>query len=324
MARGSAASAAASRAAASPAPRRSEWNGATERDARLASAGSSSAPSGWPRRAHSPASRSRDASRSPYAARPPASRSRTSPRGQAPARPATARRASPPGRTARNAAAASAAARTASAKVRRCIEASQTLLGALSHSAPAGREAPVPGALRPAADVGASTRRAGRSGARLGRLAAVADLEHREESVLGHLDAPDLLHALLALFLALEQLALAADVAAIALGRDVLAVGLDGLAGDDVRADRRLDRDVVLLARDALAQLLDQRAPDLVGLVAVHDHRQRVDRIAGQEDVELDHVRGLHPDDLVVERGVAPRARLELVEEVEDDLGERQ
>src|SRR4051812_3529731 len=48
--------------------------------------------------------------------------------------------------------------------------------------------------------------------------AVAADVQHSEERVLRHLDAPDLLHALLALLLALEQLALAADVAAVALG----------------------------------------------------------------------------------------------------------
>src|SRR5689334_22519159 len=97
----------------------------------------------------------------------------------------------------------------------------------------------------------------------------VAQLEDRQERLLGHLDAADLLHALLAFLLALEQLALAADVAAVALGRDVLAVGLDRLAGDDRRPDRGLDGHVELLARDLGAQLLGQRAADLVGLVAV-------------------------------------------------------
>src|SRR3954452_13060425 len=146
----------------------------------------------------------------------------------------------------------------------------------------------------------------GRSGSRRGMRATllapvVAQLQDGEERLLGNLDAPDLLHALLALLLALEQLALARDVAAVALGGDVLAVGLDGLAGDDVRADRGLDRHVVLLARDLGPQLLGQRAARVVGLVTVDDHRQRVDRIAGEQDVELGHVRRLHAAQLVVE-----------------------
>src|SRR5215210_2658059 len=100
----------------------------------------------------------------------------------------------------------------------------------------------------------------------------VAEFEDGQEGLLRDLDAADLLHPLLAL---------ARDVAAVALGRHVLAEGLDGLAGDDVRADGRLDRHVVLLARDLLAQLLGQRAPDPLGLVAVDKHRQRIDRLAG-------------------------------------------
>src|SRR5215208_5889255 len=83
--------------------------------------------------------------------------------------------------------------------------------------------------------------------------AAVAELEDGEERLLGHLDAPDLLHPPLALLLLLEQLALAGDVAAVALGDHVLAEGLDRLARDDLRAHGVLDRHVVLLARDLLA-----------------------------------------------------------------------
>ena len=66
------------------------------------------------------------------------------------------------------------------------------------------------------------------------------------------------------------------------------------------------------------------RRPTVVGLVAVDDHREGVDRVAGQQHVELDEVGGLRAVELVVERGVAARARLELVEEVEHDFGERQ
>src|SRR4030095_4328860 len=53
------------------------------------------------------------------------------------------------------------------------------------------------------------------------QLFLVFQPQDRHEGVLRDLDVPDLLHALLALLLALEQLALAGDVAAVALGRDV-------------------------------------------------------------------------------------------------------
>src|SRR5688572_1983258 len=65
----------------------------------------------------------------------------------------------------------------------------------------------------------------------------VAGREGGDEGLLRDLDPSHHLHPLLALLLLLEQLALAADVAAVALGEDVLAQRADVLAGDDARAD---------------------------------------------------------------------------------------
>ena len=48
----------------------------------------------------------------------------------------------------------------------------------------------------------------------------------------------------------------ARDVAAVALGQHVLAHGFHRLAGDDLAADGRLDRDLELLARDDLLEPL--------------------------------------------------------------------
>ena len=56
-------------------------------------------------------------------------------------------------------------------------------------------------------------------------LASLAHLQHRQERFLRNIHAADALHALLAFFLFLQQLALADDVAAVALGEDVLADG---------------------------------------------------------------------------------------------------
>src|SRR6476661_11274766 len=77
----------------------------------------------------------------------------------------------------------------------------------------------------------------------------------RDERLGRDLDAADVLHPLLAGLLLLEQLALAADVAAVALGEDVLADRPDVLAGDDARADGGLDGHLVLLPRDELLEL---------------------------------------------------------------------
>src|SRR5215203_848987 len=151
-----------------------------------------------------------------------------------------------------------------------------------------------------------------------------SDAQRSEESFLGYLDAADLLHAAFALFLLFEELALAGDVAAVALGRYVLAIGAYGLAGDDAFAHSGLYGDLELLAWDQLLELLDQRATAVVGLVTVDDDRERVHGIAGDEDFDLHEVGRFVAYRLVVVGGVALGAALQSVEEVRDDLGERQ
>src|SRR3954452_20859456 len=76
--------------------------------------------------------------------------------------------------------------------------------------------------------------------------------QHSKKSLLRNLYAPDLLHALLALFLFFQQLAFARDVAAIAFGDNVFAKRLDGFARDDLVADCRLDGHFKELARNQL------------------------------------------------------------------------
>ena len=55
----------------------------------------------------------------------------------------------------------------------------------------------------------------------------------------------------------------------------------------------------------------------------MHDEAQRVDRVAGQQDVELDELGGAVAADLVVKRRVALGAALQAVEEVHDELAQR-
>ncbi len=61
----------------------------------------------------------------------------------------------------------------------------------------------------------------------------------------------------------------------------------------------------------------------MVRLVAVDDDRERLDRVAGDQDLHLDEVGGLVAQTVVVVGGVALGAALEGVEEVRDDLAKR-
>src|SRR5204862_7427293 len=108
-------------------------------------------------------------------------------------------------------------------------------------------------------------------------------LAHRAEGLLRHVDARVRFHALFAFFLLLEELALAADVAAVARRSDVLAHRAHRLATDDLRAERRLDRHLVLLPRDQLLELRSERTTARERRRAMDDDAQRVERLAVDE-----------------------------------------
>src|SRR4051812_9926281 len=152
----------------------------------------------------------------------------------------------------------------------------------------------------------------------------LVDLKDRQEGFLRDLDRSHLFHALLALLLLLEKLALAADVSAIALRENVLADRLHRLARDDLRPDRRLDDDLEQLPRDQLLQLVGDLAAPVVRLVGVADDAERIDRLAVDQHVQSHEVARAILQHLVVERRIAAADRLEAIEEVEDDLAERE
>src|SRR5215472_12626983 len=99
-------------------------------------------------------------------------------------------------------------------------------------------------------------------GSRRGKSAfsAISALQGQDghEGLLGDLHIADPLETLLARLLLLQELALARDVAAVALGDHVLAERRHRLAGDDLAADRRLDRHLEHLPRDQALELLDK------------------------------------------------------------------
>src|SRR5205809_1538465 len=75
-------------------------------------------------------------------------------------------------------------------------------------------------------------------------------LEHLDEGFLGDVDLADAFHALFAFFLFLEQLPFAGDIAAVAFRGYVFSQRGNTFPRNNFSADRRLDRDLVELARD--------------------------------------------------------------------------
>src|SRR5690606_6712902 len=128
------------------------------------------------------------------------------------------------------------------------------------------------------------------------RSIAVAGTQHAQKRLLWDLDAAELLHPLLAFFLLFEQLPLAGDVTAVALGGDVLAEGADRFASDHFAVNRRLQRNLELVAGDFLFELLAQSPTAAGARRTVNDRAQGVHPFAFDEDVHLDEVGGAEAD----------------------------
>src|ERR1019366_868250 len=155
-------------------------------------------------------------------------------------------------------------------------------------------------------------------------IALLPDLEQGQESLLRNLDAPDLFHPLLPFLLLLEHLSFPRDIAAVALGGDVLAQRLHGFPRDNLRADPGLNRDFEHLAWNQLAHLFAQSPAPFVSLVAMHDNRKRVHRLAINSNIQFNQRPGTEVQKLVVQRRVAAAHRFQPIVKIEDDFSERQ
>src|SRR6185437_16560121 len=116
--------------------------------------------------------------------------------------------------------------------------------------------------------------------------------EDGHEGFLGDIDAADALHALLAFFLLLEQLAFAGDVAAVAFGGDVFADRFDGFASDDLSADRGLQGNLKQMAIDFFLQSHQQLTAARLGMIAMDDDAEGIDAIAVDENIHLHQLAG--------------------------------
>src|SRR5690606_949336 len=150
------------------------------------------------------------------------------------------------------------------------------------------------------------------------------NLENSQEGFLGNFNIANLLHAFLAGLLFLQQLLLAAHVAAVAFGSHVLAQGLDRLTGNDLAADCRLNGHIIHLTGNQFLHFFHQQASFVVGLVTMHDKRERINTVAVDQHIQTDQIGRLEADEVIVQRRIAATGGFELVEEVEHHLVHRQ
>ena len=98
---------------------------------------------------------------------------------------------------------------------------------------------------------------------------------------------------------------------------------LDGFTRHDFCTDGGLNRNVELLARNQLFQLLAHTPAKHHGIVLMRERGECIHGLAVEQDVEFGELRRAERVDVVVERGVALRNALELVVEVDDDFAQR-
>src|SRR6185437_8408169 len=156
-----------------------------------------------------------------------------------------------------------------------------------------------------------------------GQPISLVRAQHCQKGFLRYLDATDLLHALLAFLLFLQQFFLTRDVAAVALGQHVLAQRLHRRTRDHLPADRGLDSHIEHLSRDQLAHPLDQFPSAPVGMRTMHDQAERVHPVAIDQYVHAHERTGLEAVEVVVHRRVAAADRFQPIEEIQHHFRQR-
>ncbi len=144
--------------------------------------------------------------------------------------------------------------------------------------------------------------------------------QRRDESLLGHVNAPNGLHTFLAFLLLFQQLALTRDIAAVTLSQHVFAQGFNRFSGDDASAHCGLHGDLKLLPGDEFLQALGHALSVGVSGILMDDGTESINAFTVEKNVNLHQVSGLLAGLVVIQRGVAAGARFKVVEEIKDDF----
>ena len=151
------------------------------------------------------------------------------------------------------------------------------------------------------------------------------DLQHGQEGLLRNLDRAELLHALLAGFLLLEQLALARDVAAVAAWRSrpcdtpsPCCARRSGRRSPPASRPRIAAAESLLCSVSTILRPL-RSMPSRCAIIAIASTLSLLIKMSSFTSGPASKRRNV-----IVERRVAAAHRLQAVEEVEHDLGERQ
>src|SRR5688500_14018625 len=131
--------------------------------------------------------------------------------------------------------------------------------------------------------------------------------EDCQERFLWDLYAAHFLHALLAFLLLLEQLSFSRDITAVTLRNHILPERLHRLTRNHFVSNRGLDRNFEQLSGDQLLHLFGKCASLGLSSAAMQDQRQRINRFACNQHVELHQIAFPVTGEVVVERSITTR-----------------
>ena len=131
-------------------------------------------------------------------------------------------------------------------------------------------------------------------------------------------------HAFFTFFLLIKEFSFPGGIAAIAFGRHVFAHGRNGFARNDLAANGRLNRNFKEVARDKLFEAFAHLASAAFRIIAVNQHRERINGIAIDEDRHFHKVAFAQAYGLIIKTCIAFRDRFQPVIKIKHNFIERQ